>query len=331
MSVSDGQKVNASVTNAAFMSRLVDTSTIGTVALQNITDVNSGNLITNLQQLVNEIRDTTGVTAEGDATRKIYSSNNVVTDGDDRKVAIGKLDGTFDTTTGHSHDGVDSAQIDALDLLNIDEIKRSLLVFADDASFEAALVGAPIQGDIYLNSTDDKVRYYNSIEWRNLGGDVLFEREIPTGLVNGLNTVYTMSQIPSDPANTFVYLDGAISNQTEYSISTNEITFVTAPQTGQYIEIAFLGSGTVSPVVPSQALQNVEYVTITAGNEASKSFSLSNTPATASKTVLDIVGGTSQVFGIDFTVSGSTLSWTGLGLDGILVEDDIARILYDSL
>lgn len=105
MSVSDGQAVNAAVTNAAFMSRLVDTSTIGVVDLNNTTDANSGAQVTNVQQAINETFDAVGMTGIGDATRKNYSSNNVVSDGNSHKISIGDLDATFDGATGHDHDG----------------------------------------------------------------------------------------------------------------------------------------------------------------------------------------------------------------------------------
>jgi len=92
MAVVDGARVNASTTNAAFVSRTQDTSTIGVFTLNNTTDANSGAQITNAQRAINETFDAVGMTGEGDATRKNYSSNNHVVDGDSHKVAIGKLD-----------------------------------------------------------------------------------------------------------------------------------------------------------------------------------------------------------------------------------------------
>lgn len=115
MSVSDGSPVNAAVTNAAFLSRTNDSDTTGKVGLKN-TDPESGSDVNNAQRLLNELADVQGNTGEGDATSKDYSSNNVVANGDDRKVAIGKLDAEFDAATGHSHDGTDSAPIDSSNL-----------------------------------------------------------------------------------------------------------------------------------------------------------------------------------------------------------------------
>lgn len=92
MAVSDGQAVNAAITNSALMSRTTNTSTTGVVDLNNTSDVDSGAQVTNSQQALNETFDAVGMTGIDDATRKNYSSNNVVTDGDSHKVAIGKLD-----------------------------------------------------------------------------------------------------------------------------------------------------------------------------------------------------------------------------------------------
>ena len=107
MAVQDGQNVNAGVTNAAFMSRLQNTSTIGEVELDNTANPDSGDKITNAQRLINELKDVQGNVGEGDTTAKNYATNNVVTNGKDRKQAIEAIDATYNGTTGHNHDGTD--------------------------------------------------------------------------------------------------------------------------------------------------------------------------------------------------------------------------------
>jgi hypothetical protein len=89
--VSNGDLANESTFDSAFMFANGDTGTVGKVSLQN-TDPISGNSVVNTQRLLNELADTDGVTGEGDANRKVYSSTNYVADGDDRKTAIAKLD-----------------------------------------------------------------------------------------------------------------------------------------------------------------------------------------------------------------------------------------------
>lgn len=105
MSVSNNQNANETTFNTSFMSREVNTSTVGEVQLANTTNPDSGATVTNTQRAINELEDTTGMAGEGDATRKVYSSNNVVANGDNRKVAIGKVDAEFNPTTGHKHNG----------------------------------------------------------------------------------------------------------------------------------------------------------------------------------------------------------------------------------
>lgn len=107
MSVVDGQQVNAAVTNAAFVSKTATTgnTATGIINLDNTSDPNSGATINNTQRAINETFDAVGMTGVNDTTRKDYSSNNVVANGDNRKVAIGKLDAEFSGTTGHTHNG----------------------------------------------------------------------------------------------------------------------------------------------------------------------------------------------------------------------------------
>lgn len=100
MTVANGQPADETTFNSSFMSREADTSTVGVVALQNTINPNSGAVIANAQRYINEIAAAAGVSGEGDATANVYSSNNVVTDGDDYKTAIGKLDDATASANG---------------------------------------------------------------------------------------------------------------------------------------------------------------------------------------------------------------------------------------
>lgn len=46
-----------------------------------------------------------------------------------------------------------------------------LVQYASDAAFEAVEQGAPIAGNIYFNTTDNNVRYYNGTAWTNVADD----------------------------------------------------------------------------------------------------------------------------------------------------------------
>ena len=138
MAVSDGQPVNAAVTNAAYISRTQDSDTTARVTLDNTSDANSGPTIANAQRLINEIADSDGTNGEGDATRKTYSSTNYVTNGDDRKVAIGKLDaqaGT-DATNLSNHIAANQAHGTTGDVVGTTDTQNlSNKTFTDSTSF----------------------------------------------------------------------------------------------------------------------------------------------------------------------------------------------------
>lgn len=63
-------------------------------------------------------------------------------------------------------------------------------------------------------------------------------------------------------------------------------------------------------------------ISLTPTDITNKQITLSSTPVNASKTRLSIVGGVDQKYGSDFTVTGNTLSWNGLGLETILETGD---------
>jgi hypothetical protein len=95
------------------------------------------------------------------------------------------------------------------------------------------------------------------------------------------------------------------------------------PLTGQF---DITGGAAAAPVTGAY---NVDMIVVSAGQEAAKEVILSSAPTTATNTLLLIQGGVNQFYGDDYTVSGSTLSWNGLALDGILAAGDKLTIIYD--
>jgi hypothetical protein len=71
----------------------------------------------------------------------------------------------------------------------------------------------------------------------------------------------------------------------------------------------------------------VLYPVLSSGEATAKSVVLPFAPSTPGQTMLDVIGGGAQVYGDDFSVSGSTLTWAGLGLDGLLAAGDQVRIV----
>lgn len=72
----------------------------------------------------------------------------------------------------------------------------------------------------------------------------------------------------------------------------------------------------------------VEMFTVTPLMITNGQLTLSQNNASPSETLLFIYGGVIQKYGIDFTVVGNVLSWTGLGLETIISLSDILIIQY---
>ena len=84
----------------------------------------------------------------------------------------------------------------------------------------------------------------------------------------------------------------------------------------------------------------VKLQTLTNKNFVSEVFSLNNLNITQSKITLSQIpsdpeglsflpdGGIPQRYGIDFTIVGNDIIWSGMGLDGFLEENDVIRVSY---
>jgi len=76
--------------------------------------------------------------------------------------------------------------------------------------------------------------------------------EIPSGTVNGSNTVFTLSQTPLNNV-VIVTLNGlAQTKTTDYTVSGTTVTFTVAPETGTVVYCQYLNA-LVSPVATSKS------------------------------------------------------------------------------
>ena len=157
------------------------------------------------------------------------------------------------------------------------------------------------------------------------GGGVAYQELLGTG--DDVTTSFgPMTQVASSEDSIAVYLNGVMTDSSEWAQSGNDIVFTVAPATGTSVYVYYLTNGSPSPSGPT-GTQNVEYRTITAPEAAAESLTLSATPASASLVMVDVIGGTAQEYAVDFTVSGTTLSWAGLGLTGLALGDKL-RVNY---
>jgi hypothetical protein len=67
-----------------------------------------------------------------------------------------------------------------------------------------------------------------------------FVQEVPTGLVNGSNTAFTLSMTPAWPEMVMLFVNGlAQIYTTHYSVSGTTLTMTYAPATGSDIEVKY--------------------------------------------------------------------------------------------
>lgn len=192
----------------------------------------------------------------------------------------------------------------------------------------------PDAGDLLIasNSSCEFVYDLSDSRWRVVstpgggGGGVAEQESIGTG--DGVATSFgPLSSVPSSEDSIAVFLNGVLMDESTWSLIGSDIVFGTAPTLGADVYVYYLTNGTPTPSGPT-GTQNVEYRTLTGGEAAAESLTLSATPASASLVMVDLIGGSAGHYGVDFTVSGTTLSWVGLGYSGLLSAGDVMRINY---
>jgi hypothetical protein len=71
---------------------------------------------------------------------------------------------------------------------------------------------------------------------------VFIDLEAPTGTMNGVNTIFTLSAAPSPASSLHLYRNGLLQRAgTDYNLTGSTVTFVTAatPQTGDLLLASF--------------------------------------------------------------------------------------------
>lgn len=63
-------------------------------------------------------------------------------------------------------------------------------------------------------------------------------------------------------------------------------------------------------------------ITLSAGDIANKYVDLVVSPGSPALTRMSVVGGPEQLYGTDFSISGTLLTWNGFNLDGVLEAGD---------
>jgi hypothetical protein len=99
-------------------------------------------------------------------------------------------------------------------------------------------------------------------------------------------------------------------------------------ETTKAASVAAMKSYVAAQIAANAPKQVVEYITLTNTNISNKSVTLMHTPKTASDVVVDIIGGGPQEYSQDYSVTGTSLSWSGKALDGTLTVGERIRVIY---
>lgn len=186
-------------------------------------------------------------------------------------------------------------------------------------------------GDITLERYSYVLFIYNATLERFIattsGGSSGIGTHENLGSGDGVSVGFSLSSLPLTDDSFIVFRNGSYVPSSQYSFSNPTITFNTAPSVGQRIDVWILTTGSPSTAVAT-GVEYVEYPTLTGTDITNKNISLSATPLDPAKVKLDVISGSSQQYSVDYTVSGSTLDWDGLGLDGSLTNGDVLRIVY---
>lgn len=159
-------------------------------------------------------------------------------------------------------------------------------------------------------------------------------QEIPSGTADGSNVAFTLSQVPSSPANVFLFGNSLLIPRTEYSMSGKNITFNggSAPASGTDIEAVYvIQTGFSGQTVASGGtgtMPKVETRTLTSGETAANQLVLAAAPFDGTQVLIDVIEDGPQAYGTDFSVSGNVVSWSGLGMNPAVSVGSILRIQY---
>jgi len=91
--------------------------------------------------------------------------------------------------------------------------------------------------------------------------------------------------------------------------------------------ITVTSTGNTITIAATSDYKVAEY-TLSPTDIANGYVTLPSTPAILADTILTVIGGPMQEYGVDFIVSGSQLTWASYTLQGILVSGDVLIVQY---
>lgn len=252
----------------------------------------------------------------------------------------------------------DNATADVIDATELVYGKVIYSNAAPPAIASAGAKGGSIQKVAYGDHTHEGVHAVKAFGQSDIYGDVTFKAGAGISLnqtgsqieivgttavvsyqegfsnpVNGVNDTFgPLTNTVATADSILVVVDGVVQENTHWSLVSQSVVFGASyiPQTGQKVYVYYLTTGSVTPPPAPTGTVFVEYFTLSSTDATNKYVTVSNTPASPARVMLDVIGGTAQEFNVDFTVVSNQIRWNGYALDGILTTGDKLRVWYQS-
>lgn len=208
----------------------LETTAVTTVQLPGPSDIIAGDGLTRTGQTIDVIA--------ADSSLNVGANNIGVAAGEGVEISTGvrvKLDGT---TIARSGSGIKVADA------GITGTQLAASVAGDGLSGGAGSALSVNTDDSTIEKSSDALRVKDAgITPAKLGtGARTVVRETPSGSVNGSNTAFVLANTPASGMEQ-VYLNGILQEPgsgNDYTISTNTITYLTAPVTGDRLRVSYL-------------------------------------------------------------------------------------------
>lgn len=312
MSVTNGQQANATTFNNAFASKSDDNTSIGVQTLNNTTDTNSGNQIANLQRAVNGniqneriylyIANNTTANFSGSSltlnddliidlpevgfTNTVSATTLTINDGEHLYVTLDRTSNATVTTTAAAN--IPSGT-NGQDIYRIVSRVGTALIWADNTYHE--------------DGNSIKIGQGGGGGGSSVGG---YQEKIGTG--DGVTTSFNLTLFPINQNSVIVFSNTVQFVTTDWTYSSNQIDFATAPAAGVDIYVFYLTQGqTITAPNPS-----VEYAD---GNGATTLFTLASEPS--SDDALEVfVNGLIYELTADYTISADEVTFTTAPVTG---------------
>ena len=129
--------------------------------------------------------------------------------------------------------------------------------------------------------------------------------ETPSGVINGVNTTFTLAQTPNPAASLMLYWDGIFQKQgDDYTLTENVIDMLAPPDAGDVLATTYMFKSTA----PSSGIETAWFEQLSGSvNGVNDTFSLAHTPEVPADVLL-FIDGLLQRQGDDFVLTGSSVT-----------------------